>query len=183
MTGLPDGFGLGDLSVRPVRGPDENARWRELMDELHYLGLRSAFGSTLKQVAVLPDGGWAALVGWTCGAFKTGARDRWIGWERERQFRRLHLIANNNRFLVLPGYAVPNPGVAGAGPVGAPAVRGHAGAARQAPAPRHRGPDRGRQLPPAGTCRPDPGACPRQRPHHAATATKAARQTSEKPGG
>ncbi len=108
MTGLPGGFGLGDLSVRPVRGPDENARWRELMDELHYLGLRSAFGSTLKQVAVLPDGGWAALVGWTCGAFKTGARDRWIGWERERQFRRLHLIANNNRFLVLPGYAVPN---------------------------------------------------------------------------
>ena len=30
------------------------------------------------------------------------ARDRWIGWKRELQFTRLHLIANNTRFLI-PG--------------------------------------------------------------------------------
>ena len=32
------------------------------------------------------------------------ARDRWIGWPAEQQFRRLHLIANNSRFVILtPG--------------------------------------------------------------------------------
>ena len=33
--------------------------------------------------------------------FKCCPRDRWIGWKRELQFTRLHLIANNSRFLIL----------------------------------------------------------------------------------
>ena len=41
------------------------------------------------------------MLGWTAGAFKVGARDRWIGWSPEQQFARLHLIANNSRFLML----------------------------------------------------------------------------------
>lgn len=36
------------------------------------------------------------------------ARDRWIGWDRRYQFDRLHLIANNARFLILPQWHVPN---------------------------------------------------------------------------
>ncbi|MBI2840544.1 MAG: DUF4338 domain-containing protein [Acidobacteria bacterium] len=36
------------------------------------------------------------------------ARDRWIGWVPVVQSRRLHLIANNSRYLVLPGVGVPN---------------------------------------------------------------------------
>ena len=50
-------------------------------------------------------GGAAGLV---ARAFKVGVRDRWIGWAREQQFRRLHLIACNTRSLVLPGFRVPN---------------------------------------------------------------------------
>ncbi len=78
------------------------------MEAHHYLGFRSPFGAALRQVAELPDGEWAALLGWSAGAFKVGARDRWLGWAREQQFRRLHLIACNTRFLVLPGFRVPN---------------------------------------------------------------------------
>ena len=49
-----------------------------------------------------------ALVDWHAGAFKLGACDRWIGWLPEQHFRRLHLIANNARFLILPGCAAVN---------------------------------------------------------------------------
>ena len=54
-------------------------------------------------------GHWLALVGWQSGAFKCAPRDRWLRWHRSVQFRRLHLIANNTRFLILPVAAgVPN---------------------------------------------------------------------------
>ena len=61
----------------------------------------------MRHVAVLGEL-WVALVGWHAGAFKLKARDRWIGWLPEQQFRRLHLIANNARFLILPGCAAAN---------------------------------------------------------------------------
>ena len=52
---------------------------------------------------------WLALIGWHSGASKLGRRDRWIGWLPEKQFRRLHLIANNTRFLILPGCGAATP--------------------------------------------------------------------------
>jgi len=43
---------------------------------------------------------------WQGGAFRCRPRDRWIGWKPERRFRRLDLIANGTRFLVLAGPGV-----------------------------------------------------------------------------
>ena len=40
--------------------------------------------------------------GWQSGGGKCGPRDWRLGWHRSVQFRRLHLIGNNTRFLVLP---------------------------------------------------------------------------------
>ena len=71
------------------------------MDAHHYLGFRQFAGRGLRHVAVW-RGHWVALLGWQSGAFKCGPRDRWLGWHRSVQFRRLHLIGNNTRFLVLP---------------------------------------------------------------------------------
>ncbi len=83
-----------------MRG-DERRRWDALMAAHHYLGFRQFAGRGLRHVATW-RGHWLALVGWQSGAFKCGPRDRWLGWHRSVQFRRLHLIANNTRFLVLP---------------------------------------------------------------------------------
>ena len=47
-------------------------------------------------------GHWLTRAGWQSGAFKCAPRDRWLGWHRSVQFRRLHLIGNNTRFLILP---------------------------------------------------------------------------------
>lgn len=80
---------------------DERRRWDDLMRAHHYLGFRQFAGRGLRHVAVW-RGHWLALLGWQSGAFKCAPRDRWLGWHRSVQFRRLHLIANNTRFLVLP---------------------------------------------------------------------------------
>ena len=100
-------FSLADVAVRPVRDTTERAQWDRLMDEHHYLGFRGMFGVSLRHVAETPDGRWLALIGWCADAFKVGARDRWIGWAPEQQFRRLRLIANNIRFLILPQARLP----------------------------------------------------------------------------
>ena len=71
--------------------------------EHHYLPFHGVIGKGLRHVAVHGET-WLALIGWQPGAFKLAARDRWIGWPAEQQFRRLHLIANNSRFVILtPG--------------------------------------------------------------------------------
>ena len=91
---------VGEVEVRLAR-PDERRRWDALMDWHHYLGFRQFAGRGLRHVA-LWCGWWLALIGWQSGAFKCAPRDRWLGWHRSVQFRRLHLIGNNTRFLILP---------------------------------------------------------------------------------
>ena len=102
------GYPLSAVAVRLVCDAAERARWDRVMDDGHYLGFRGMFGDGIRHVAVGPDGAWLALLGWCAGAFKVKARDAWIGWASEQQFRRLRLVANNCRFLVLPGGRVPN---------------------------------------------------------------------------
>ena len=94
------------LIVRPVRS-DERARWRELINAHHYLGFRPIVGESLRYVATAEER-WVALLAWAAAALKCGVRDAWIGWAPALKFRRLHLIANNVRFLILPEWHYPN---------------------------------------------------------------------------
>jgi len=77
------------------------------MCEHHYLGFQGWVGESLRYVAEW-EGNWVALVGWCAAALKCGARDRWIGWPEVLRHQRLALIANNARFLILPGPRVAN---------------------------------------------------------------------------
>ena len=70
------------------------------MNENHYLGFKQFAGRSLRYVAEY-EGRWVAIAGWQSGAFKCAPRDRWVRWKKECQFRNLHLIGNNTRFLVL----------------------------------------------------------------------------------
>jgi hypothetical protein len=98
--------GRPPVVVRLVR-PDEVSRWDELMVAHHYLGFRILVGESLKYVAE-QGGSWLALLGWGAAAFKCGPRDAWIGWTKSQQWRRLRYVANNLRFLILPGERRPN---------------------------------------------------------------------------
>lgn len=86
----------------------EASRWDALIVEHHYLGTRGMVAEHLRHVAVDESGTWLALLGWTTAAFKCQARDRWIGWLPSQQWRRLPLVVNNARFLILPWVRVPH---------------------------------------------------------------------------
>ena len=93
-------------SVRPIH-PSEREHWDFLIRQHHYLGFRSLVGRSLRYVAEF-KGCWLALLGWHAAALKCKARDRWIGWSPIIRHQRLHLIANNSRFLILPSLRIKN---------------------------------------------------------------------------
>ena len=98
---------MRSVVVRPVK-PEEEARWKALIREHHYLGLRHLVGETILHVAEV-DGHWIGLLGWCSAALKVGVRDRWIGWNGQQKQRRLKHVAQNGRFLLLSGAGeVPN---------------------------------------------------------------------------
>ncbi len=103
---MPAQTELKSLVVRPIQ-PKEEPQWNQLMATHHYLGFRKLVGESIKYVAEL-EHQWVALLGWGTAAFKCGARDQWIGWSRENQWKRLIFVANNLRFLILPGVCIPN---------------------------------------------------------------------------
>ena len=94
------------LVVRPIL-PAERCDWDALMAKHHYLGFKSLVGPSMRYVAHL-HGRWVALLGWAAAALKCTARDAWIGWPQALQWQRLHLIANNSRFLIFPWVRVKN---------------------------------------------------------------------------
>ena len=107
LSGLDSSIDLHAVTVRPTWGAREHRRWDRLVEEHHYLRFHGVVGKGLRHVAVHGET-WLALIGWQPGAFKLAARDRWIGWSAEQQFRRLHLTANNSRFVILTPERVPN---------------------------------------------------------------------------
>jgi len=97
---------LREIQLHPV-APAEEARFQALMQAHHYLGALPKIGHTLWYVASW-QGEWLALLSFSAAAWKCAARDGWIGWDFRHQYDRLHLIANNSRFLILPEQHYPN---------------------------------------------------------------------------
>ena len=87
--------------------PKEQKRFDRLIEEHHYLhsadwgGERLFYGVEYKRDSM-------ALWAWTAAAYHLKGRDAWIGWEVEQRRRRLKLVANNARFLILPDVHYPN---------------------------------------------------------------------------
>jgi len=97
----PGGWEVGvPLEVRPVL-PGERNTWRRDMMRWHYLGDCNLIGESLRYVARV-GGHPVAWLGWAAAALRNGPRDQYIGWDREQKARRLHLVVNNVRFLMLP---------------------------------------------------------------------------------
>lgn len=90
-------------------GDDEaqGARYDALMEAHHYLHTSHLVGERLRYVAVF-DGQWVALLSWSAAAYHLRDREEWIGWNETHRRRRLALVANNSRFLILPGVDCPN---------------------------------------------------------------------------
>jgi len=89
------------LTIELVRLSHKEPLWDYLVERYHYLGNPGIVGSYLKYLVYL-DGQLAACLGWGAAAWRVTAREQFIGWNEQQKRQRLHLIANNVRFLILP---------------------------------------------------------------------------------
>jgi hypothetical protein len=71
------------------------------MERYHYLGDRPIVGEHLLYSATLGEE-LVALLGWASAAFRAPLRESYVGWDEMTKRRRLCLVANNIRFLILP---------------------------------------------------------------------------------
>lgn len=94
------------LNVRLIQ-PEEVARFDQLISEPHYLKSAHVVGEHLRYVATYQEQ-WLALATWNAPALHLKARDAFIGWTEEQRRRRLPLLVNNSRLLVLPECHHPN---------------------------------------------------------------------------
>lgn len=97
---------LDGVTVR-LLAPEERERFDQLLVAQHYLKSAALVGEQLRYVAE-HEGQWVALLAWSAAAFNLKARETWIGWSAPQKQRRLSLVANNSRFLILDGCRVPN---------------------------------------------------------------------------
>ena len=95
------------IQVRPIK-PMERVKCMRLLAKHHYLGDLQPVGEQMIYVATGPCGGVRAVLVFCAAAKHLRHRDRWISWTEEQRRRRLALIANHARFLIVPGYNVPN---------------------------------------------------------------------------
>jgi hypothetical protein len=91
---------LEQLTVRPVLS-DEVERFDQFIVEHHYLKNARVVGEHVRYVATW-QGQWLGLATWSAPALHLKAREGFIGWSEEQRRRRLPLIANNSRLLILP---------------------------------------------------------------------------------
>ena len=79
----------------------ERPEFDRLLTEKHYLHDPVLAGQSLRYVAELA-GQWVALIAFSAASLHLKAREKWIGWSARQRARRLALVVNNSRFLVLP---------------------------------------------------------------------------------
>ena len=97
------------VQVAPVvAGSEEAGLFQYFVSRYHYLGLRNTAGANIKYLARDGAGRPLACLLFASAAWKTAARDAFIGWDAPTRERNLFLLANNTRFLILPWVKVPH---------------------------------------------------------------------------
>lgn len=89
-------------------GSPDHALFSRYLARHHYLGFRGPVGENIAYLARDRHGRDLACLLFGAAAWKTKPRDNWIGWDDATRVRRLPLLANNSRFLILPWVRVPH---------------------------------------------------------------------------
>lgn len=100
---------LNEVRVVPAT-PSQIPRIQKLLEQHHYLGGLHPVGERLCYIAQDATDQWVAVLIFSAAAKHLKHRDQWIGWSNEQRRRRLSLVTNNSRFLLLPDLSVPNLG-------------------------------------------------------------------------
>jgi hypothetical protein len=89
------------LVIDFVANSRESSLWNAYIKHYHYLGFQLLAGAQLRYW-VRCRGEIIALLSFGASAWKTKPRDEYIGWSAKQRERKLHLVVNNARFLILP---------------------------------------------------------------------------------
>jgi len=92
---------FSELRVDLVTTAKESTLWNEYIARYHYLGYKPLPGAQLRYIVHF-NSEELALLGFGASAWKVAPRDQFIGWSAEQRKKRLHLVVNNARFLILP---------------------------------------------------------------------------------
>lgn len=101
---------LRTVRVERLDTPEQRVCAQALLQQHHYLGGVQAVGEQIHYAVSDAQGEWVAVLIFAAAAKHLRPRDQWIGWSDEQRRRRLALVANNVRFLLVPGRNVPNLG-------------------------------------------------------------------------
>jgi hypothetical protein len=91
---------LREVTVRLLT-ENEVGQFNFYLEREHYLESSRFAGRSLRYVAEV-QGQWVALLTFSAPALHLKGRERLIGWSPRQRARRLGLVVNNSRFLVLP---------------------------------------------------------------------------------
>ena len=89
------------LVVRPTGNAQDKYLWEHLVHHHHYLGCPRLVGEHIRHLVFIDDQIVACLA-WASAAWKIKPREEFIGWDEGAKRKRLQLVANNTRFLILP---------------------------------------------------------------------------------
>jgi hypothetical protein len=101
---------LATIQVQLLPTSKARARARRLLAKHHYLGDVRAVGEQLFYALTDGGGDWLGVLVFCAASRRLRARDQWIGWSEEQRRRRLPLLVNNCRFLLLPHKTFSNLG-------------------------------------------------------------------------
>ena len=92
---------LRHVRLEVVQGRTERTIYHQLLQAHHYLGAGSMAGAQLRCLA-RSGGEVVGALGFGASAWLVAGRDQFIGWSDSQRRAHLHLIVNNNRFLIPP---------------------------------------------------------------------------------
>lgn len=99
---------IAPVSVEPIQpGTPEARTWAFYLHTYHYLGLR-VVGENLGYLARDAHSRDVAALLFGAPAWCCAPRDEFLAWSDGQRRERLHTLANNTRFLILPWVAVPH---------------------------------------------------------------------------
>ena len=82
--------------------------YEHLISEYHYLGFSGTVGQNIKYMAHDSAGNPLACLLFGSSAWKSAARDSYIGWNAATREANINFTTNNTRFLILPWVKVPH---------------------------------------------------------------------------
>jgi len=99
---------LQPLQILQVTRKQDVQLFRTLLQQYHYLGYSGPVGENLKYLVYDRQERVLGCLLYGAAAWRVASRDLFIGWDEAARKSGLSRIANNMRFLILPGIRVPH---------------------------------------------------------------------------